>query len=538
MDRRPAPRNLPRARKKHYAAPAFHRACSMIRLVSVLATFALIALFGADAFACTCEKNIKPIEGSKMIFWGKAKQITPRGSQDRVEFEVTQVFKGDERPAVSLYSNRFRHDCGFRFQEDKTYMVYAYDFYPRGVATSLCWGTHEAAEAPAEDAWKSVKVTVPEDTELEEALRKAAKDIVPRCAQKHRAKDDGFSLVFSPQGDPMRAKAKKKGRGRDDAFAECVAQGFLEVDDLPRPAAPALIDGWYQKEYKILPIAIDEVPCGEGCVDWNALVKGRLVDADGPDTTDKVSFELKSQFEECTRSGLGAIHLETTGPSSLKARRDRMIADCIAWRGEFDKLDPYLESITDPAIKAALIWAREKSKPAEGKTIYPITRGEETFVGAAIEGKPSPGKLRILRSHLVDDEPWAESPLYLEAFAQSITADPDASPGMRDLAALAYHRAGLLVPEAAAAYGELADAASATAEAKALRDELSAKMAPPVEEAAAAADADAGAAEGAPADLQPMVEEPPKQDPTLLIVAGVLIVAALAGIGTILKRKR
>lgn len=501
---------------------------------AALISFVLFSVWGANAFACKCERNIRPVSKSKIVFWGKVKSVTPRGSQDRIEFEVTQVYKGDEKEAVSVYSNRFHHDCGIRFEVDKTYMVYAYDFYPRGVATSMCWGTTPAEEAVPVEDWKKLKVSIPDDTKVEEQLRKISKKIVPRCGAKHRVQDAGFEMILSPDGDPIRPPPPLRIRERIDEFQECVGEGFLEVNDLPKPDKPVQIMGWYQKDYKPIPVLLDEIPCAENCQDWVTRVKAELMDPKGPEPADKISFDLHSEFKQCLEGGVSAVGAESHGTDSVKMRRDRVLADCVAQRGELDQLDPFMDQIPNTAVVAALKWAKAKQVP-EGGSLYPISTGTPTYPDVWMKGKPNEGKFRILRSNFVADNRWAESPLYLEAFAESILGDKDAPKSMRDLASLAFHRAGLMMPKAAEAYEKLADKASRTKEAQELRDQFSAEWtklyAPPVEETPEPV-------EVAPVE-QPVQEQPPSgQNPILLIVAGLLIVVAIGGIGIIIKRRR
>lgn len=503
--------------------------------------FVLLSFWGVNAFACKCERSIDPVKGSVMVFWGKVTEIKPRGAQDRVKFDVSTLYKGDEeKSSILVYTNRFNHDCGFRFEEDKTYMVYAYDFYPRGVATSACWGTHAAEEAVPEDKWRDVKVKEPEDTKLEQDLRKVASKFVPNCGAKNRVFDGGFDMVLSPDGDPARPDSiGQRASDKLDGFRSCVGDAFLLDDKLPRPQKPVQIRGWYQRDVRQLPVLLDELPCDEGCEDWVARVKNVLMDHDGPDTTDQASVNLKNELGECLKGGISAVGGESQGAESQKRKRNRMLAECAMQRGDFDQIDPYLDHIGNETLLAAIRWAqgRAGAKP-EGEATYPLRTAEMTFAAKAIDGKPTAGKFRRLRSGFFGDPLWAMSPAYLEAFAESVLADDDASRAMKDLAALAYERAGLLLPAASAAYKKLADGASSTGSAGEMRAALvaahAAANAPPVEEVAP----EEAVVEDE--EVAPEVAEAPQQeqDPMLLVVAGVLIVVAVAGIGTILKRRR
>ena len=493
----------------------------------------------ADAFACKCEKSIKPVKGAKMIFFGKVTKITPRGSSDRVEFDIEQTFQGDEKDAVSLYSNRYGHDCGMHFEVDKTYMVYAGDFYPRGVMTSRCWGTYPTDAPPEGNKWKDHKVEIPKETDLEKDLRKLAKSIVPACGRKHRVRDGGFDLVISSRGDPIQPPRKRKSKDRVEEFRDCVAEKFLKEEKLPKADGATLLQGWYQQSVKTFPVVLDVTRCGDDrvCDDWMAHVEGKLLQLEPEFSDDTVTNNLNQEWGECVEGGIESVGGESHGTESVKKQRDRMLADCATYRGTFHHAEPYLERIDNPVIVDAIKWAAGKKAPEKGSP-YPLTKaGGDGFVSAVLKGGRAPEKFRELRAKFVVDSHWSRSPLYLEAFAQAITADDSAPAIMRDAASVALHRAALFVPDAKDAYLELADAASTTKNAKALRAKLEEEHlrlnpppAAPVDEPAVDPEAPTG----------DVVEAPPEEqsgDPMLLIVAGVLIGVAFIGIATILKKR-
>lgn len=177
----------------------------------------------------------------------------------------------------------------------------------------------------------------------------------------------------------------------------------------------------------------------------------------------------------------------------------------------------------------------DSSGAGRGAEVYPLTKkGEWSFTQSVIGGEASTGDYRVLRASFLDDDTWYLSPLYLEAFAQSVLADEAATDMMRDLASLAFHRAGKLVPGAADEYARLSADASRSKEATALRDELdqawSKAFAPPVEAVEEVDEVD---------EVIEVAEEEPEEDRSmLLVVAGVLVVVALLGFGAILKKRR
>lgn len=500
-------------------------------VLSALVPFIALALWSTDAHACTCERNIKPVADSKIVFWGTAKDIRPRGSQDRVTFEVTQIYKGDEeRDNVTVHTNRFHHDCGVRFEKDKSYMVYAYDFYPRGVATSLCWGTHEAEEPVAEDAWTNVNVTAPQDTPLEVELRKIARAVAPECGASQRLFNTGFSMVLSPDGDPVLLHEGPNPGPKHAAFHSCVLDKFLTSKDLPRPEQPTIIHGWYQRDVRGLPVLLDEQPCGESCPDFASLLIEPLMAPKPPDN-DSFKNRLFAEWDECIEGGISAVGEESPGSATQQKRRDRMLAECATQRGEYESAQPFVEAIENDALRHAIAWAIANGS---ADAPMPITSGQ-SYPQHAAGDEVSPAELRKLRKGFILDREWAFSPIYLQALAASLLADEEATERMKEIASLALFRAGLIAPNAKDAFTRLSRQASTTPAAQELQTALQqawdAEHAPP---APAAVEEETDLVDAAPA----VDDEPEPRDPMILVIAGILIIVALGGIGAILKRRR
>lgn len=461
------------------------------RILFALLTLLAISFASAPAFACKCPRGIDPVTKSKSVFYGTVSKVTQRGSNDRVEFQIEKLYKGEEKDLVQLYVNRFEHDCGLRMEEGEKYMVYAIDFYPRGVATTMCLGTHQSDEPPAgEDGWKDIEVEIPDPTDVESKMRKIARSIATKCANDARVPDAGFALVLSSNGDPMRPTSQEKLSPRDDKFAQCMADEFMQRNDLPAPEETTLIKGWWQQSDRNYPILLDELPCDETCTDWFGLVKSallavRLPAASKPtEDASAQEFGLESDRQKCVREGLDSIlSIPESGGRSAVRRRNTMLVECAIARAEFGRaMELAGEADVTPAFFEAIKWAYEstssdqKAPTPQGDAgaapaadtdavgSYPVSTDLDSFPTFYFEerGKPDAGDFRVLRSAFVGSQGWASQPLFLEAFAQSVVSDESASEPMRNLAALAYRKAARLVPSAEAEYRELARKASSS----------------------------------------------------------------------------
>ena len=140
-----------------------------MRLRSRVAAFLFLVASCSGVFACTCggpyqSKTMREVAewyakqpGVALIFEGKvikqevhsgsagapgtAMSITSSGSFRVVDFAVTRVFRGDNADRISVLTGLGGSDCGYDFQTEQTYLVYA----SRGEAgtwfTSICGGT-------------------------------------------------------------------------------------------------------------------------------------------------------------------------------------------------------------------------------------------------------------------------------------------------------------------------------------------------------------------------------------------------------------
>ena len=450
-----------------------------------LACFASLTLLGAEAFACRCTDFVRnPAKKAEIAFWGTPEEIEHKGAVDKVQFRIDKLFRGDDdKKVVQVWASRYEHDCGIRFEKGKSYVIYAQPFHPRGVATSLCWQSHAAAEEPTDEEFLNPDTEIRKPYDLETKVRVMAKKIVARCSARTRLNDAGWSMILSPGGDPVAAPQDQRLQRKEEEFRECVIEGYLADDETPRPDRPLRMEGYYQGSTDRLPSLVDQLDCGENCPTWEAQVRAALLTPLGGDDTSAV---LAAARTTCWKDGVDAAQAQladTRAPARAEAaRRNAMLLACAASRGEYDKAAELSDAAPNEQYLAAVEWLKSK-QPKDVQ--FPIGAGKPTFPAFWFEAnkeKSTHGGLRVLRTSFLEHPMWAMHPVFLEAFAESIIADDEATDTMRDLAALAYHKAGRVLPEKAKNYEVLARDASGTPEAAALvkqLDEAYAKLAPP-----------------------------------------------------------
>lgn len=131
--------------------------------VFMAAVVLLISL--ESAFACSCarpESPVKSLEQATAVFAGKVVKIkrertehrpqskkTPTNMFSRVEvhFEVEQIWKGLEKKTAVVYTTAHSAACGYHFQKDEIYIVYAHVNGKDQLHTTICSRTKPLADA-------------------------------------------------------------------------------------------------------------------------------------------------------------------------------------------------------------------------------------------------------------------------------------------------------------------------------------------------------------------------------------------------------
>ena len=103
----------------------------------------LVALApAAPAYACSCAAAPSALEGlaqASSTFSGRVIDIdAPAGYEPlRVRFDVETVWKGPVQPEIEVRTARDTAGCGFVFEKDVSYLVYAYEA-DGALFTTLC----------------------------------------------------------------------------------------------------------------------------------------------------------------------------------------------------------------------------------------------------------------------------------------------------------------------------------------------------------------------------------------------------------------
>ena len=109
-------------------------------LVLILLLTALIP--AAPAYACSCAAPPSALDAlaqASSTFSGRVIDIdAPAGYEPlRVRFEVETVWKGPIQPEIEVRTARDTAGCGFVFEKDVSYLVYAYEA-DGALFTTLC----------------------------------------------------------------------------------------------------------------------------------------------------------------------------------------------------------------------------------------------------------------------------------------------------------------------------------------------------------------------------------------------------------------
>lgn len=110
----------------------------------------LVGLAAAEAaHACSCAPLPGPkeaAEGADAVFTATVTSIEVHQINRKVHLRVAGTWKGAQCGELTLTTGRNDADCGFDFEEGKSYLVYAYG-EPGKLATGLCTRTQQLSKA-------------------------------------------------------------------------------------------------------------------------------------------------------------------------------------------------------------------------------------------------------------------------------------------------------------------------------------------------------------------------------------------------------
>jgi hypothetical protein len=133
----------------------------------LLSVFSLALLFSPTVVsACSCAQPPSPkkaLQASRAVFSGKVIKIRREGDQNKVTFEVANVWKGVKTKKVTITTHSSGSLCGYSFQKDQSYIVYCHSPQDKKQGTlrvSLCSRTKSIknAKEDLQDVGAGIKI--------------------------------------------------------------------------------------------------------------------------------------------------------------------------------------------------------------------------------------------------------------------------------------------------------------------------------------------------------------------------------------------
>lgn len=433
--------------------------------VLFVATVAIATCLSLPALACNCDDDTLqiPVQSSQLEVWGVARAVAPNANGTLVRLQVYDISydKDGRKPQeIIVQDPQF---CGVGFKEGRTYWV-------RGIRdsikeqlyhTNICTKSRETAVPPEYiDGARA---------DLERVESKSQKKIERALLGAEPCKDpdkpfESFAISVAPGDDPLIQQpgfALKKKR-RPDCLAEQMVEAIGEVVD---PEQSMLIAGTRLLDRPMGFVDVWGCEDPPGCRSFAETLQERLLEVEVP-LTEQQARTLAKQMHSvtdrdpsidiartlCRLDGVEAAEQfarnnKLVGGQRWDRQLETMLFECNVATRDFDKARTFLQTTNPgPAFALAFRWVTN----AEGSNL-PVRKDAPT-IDAALEGM----SLRAARQAFLRSELWENDPLMLEAFAETIAADPDAPVAIRRLGALAYHKAALLLPSAADAYRQFA----------------------------------------------------------------------------------
>ena len=114
----------------------------------LLIVFSFIATAAHELKACSCFPKPLPTDAvaqADAVFAGKVEKVEPVVSRvssfRRIKITVTSVWKGDREAATEIFTALDGAACGYDFQVNATYLMYAYKNESGRLQTDICTRT-------------------------------------------------------------------------------------------------------------------------------------------------------------------------------------------------------------------------------------------------------------------------------------------------------------------------------------------------------------------------------------------------------------
>lgn len=129
----------------------------MIRYI-VLVLFGCLAIHSSESLACSCAPLPSPTEavgGADAVFLATVRSSEPVDGNSplgkmRFHFTVEKAWKGVASSELQVTTSKSGSLCGFQFEINQSYLVYASDAGDRGLSTNICTRTRHESQAKAD----------------------------------------------------------------------------------------------------------------------------------------------------------------------------------------------------------------------------------------------------------------------------------------------------------------------------------------------------------------------------------------------------
>jgi hypothetical protein len=269
----------------------------------LIAAFVLLLIsgFARNVLACSCFEGGPPCQQfgtTDAVFLGRVTRIThfevdvdggfpgERHTYLRVRFQVQAAFRGVEGREVEVVTSASGSSCGYGFERNETYVVYADRSQSDGLLfTGLCSGTKRAAAAKADLDYFRERATLPPGGRVFGAIEQVEKDPL-----RFDEKSLGPALrvpVLVRNGDNS-WKTVTDNRGRYEVSG--LPPGAYEIQPLLQPGFSA--GGRSPLSLKVedrITLKVEDRGCARAdfVVLASRRIQGRLLDAQGQRVADQ-----------------------------------------------------------------------------------------------------------------------------------------------------------------------------------------------------------------------------------------------------------
>jgi len=198
-----------------------------ISLILFLVSVIFVSSNNHTAYACSCMQPLSPDEelpNYDAVFSGKVTDIVEKDPNDQVfssidpvfvTFDVNTVWKGDKKDTITIKTAQSSASCGFYFEENQEYIVYASQYDSKYLEVSLCSRTGLLSDAIEDLQELSIGHLV--KPEILSPLKQLKSGILPEEIQCK----DGLHHFLKYDGTPVCIKSK--------SIKELDRRGFIDV---------------------------------------------------------------------------------------------------------------------------------------------------------------------------------------------------------------------------------------------------------------------------------------------------------------------